>query len=244
MMKKAIDNFSEQAGLYQKFRPSYPDMLYQEILRHTPGRDLCWDCGTGNGQVAVVLSKYFRQVYASDLSADQLRFAAQKDNISYLVQRAEKTNFENNQFDLITVAQAMHWFDVDKFNREMKRVAKDGATLAVWGYGLLRINKPINDLIDHFYTQIVGPYWDKERTHVDEHYQNIHLDMKEINTDKDFVIEVEWTLETFIGYLNTWSSVRKYIRAQEKNPVEWMYHETKETWEKDKVYKVRFPVFL
>ena len=147
-MKKIQDKFSIQAKTYKKYRPTYPQELYDEILKVTPNRDVCWDCGTGNGQVAVELSKYFRKVYATDISENQMKQAEKKSNIIYQLQRAEDTHFEDNLFDLITVGQAVHWFDLDKFNEEVKRVAKPQATVSFWTYGLLSIEENIDQLLN------------------------------------------------------------------------------------------------
>lgn len=119
-MKKIIDNFSRQSNSYKKFRPKYPKELYQVILSNSIERNECWDCGTGNGQVAIELSKYFKNVRATDISKNQIKLADSKSNIEYLIAKAEKTTFNENQFDLITVAQAIHWFDIKAFNSEVK----------------------------------------------------------------------------------------------------------------------------
>ncbi|MEM9143678.1 MAG: class I SAM-dependent methyltransferase, partial [Bacteroidota bacterium] len=166
-MKEALDRFSGHSKSYKKFRPVYPQTLYTELLSHMDSRESCWDCGTGNGQVALALARYFQTVYASDISREQIQNAEQPKNVQFHVERAESTSFESNFFDLITVAQAIHWFDLDAFGKEVYRVSKNGGLLAVWGYGLLRISKKIDARIDAFYSGVVGPYWDRERRHID-----------------------------------------------------------------------------
>jgi len=118
-MKEILDKFSKQAKTYQKYRPRYPQVLYDELLSLTSKRQSCWDCGTGNGQVAIELAKYFEQVYATDISQQQLNQATSIPNITYKVERAESTSFPAQTFDLITVGQAMHWFDFEAFNKEV-----------------------------------------------------------------------------------------------------------------------------
>ena len=243
-MKPSKDNFSEQSASYKKFRPTYPAALYEEILSHVKIKDRCWDCGTGNGQVAVALAPYFQQIYATDLSENQLRQAPQLPNISYEAIRAENTNFPDAYFDLITVAQAIHWFDHVAFRKEVQRVLKAGGILAVWGYGLLRIDEHINPIIDDFYTNVVGKYWDPERKHIDNHYTDIHMGLAQINVKKTFKISVYWSPDELEGYFNTWSSVRHYQKAHQNNPVDRLMVQFRELWhEKDKT-AVRFPVFL
>ena len=243
-MKPSKDNFSEQSASYKKFRPTYPSVLYEEILSHVNIKDKCWDCGTGNGQVAIALAPYFHQVHATDLSENQLRQAPQLPNISYKAIRAEDTNFPDDYFDLITVAQAIHWFDHAAFEREAKRVLKSGGVLAVWGYGVLRIDEHINPIIDDFYTKVVGKYWDPERKHIDNHYAEIQMYMQEIAVKKTFNISVSWDLSELEGYFNTWSSVRHYRKAHENNPVDGLIKQIRELWRRKNNMQVRFPLFL
>jgi ubiquinone/menaquinone biosynthesis C-methylase UbiE len=164
------DNFSSQSNQYIKFRPSYPEQLYNFLLGLVDNKENAWDCGTGNDQVVLELSKYFDKVYATDISADQIRNAYQRDNIFYKVESAEKTSFPEKIFDLITVAQAIHWFDFESFYREVKRTVKPNGVLAVIGYGLIKTEDDTDKVIDHFHHKIIGSYWDKERKYIDENY--------------------------------------------------------------------------
>lgn len=129
-------HFSQQAAQYSRFRPTYPPELFSFIMSHCSHRDRVWDCATGNGQAAVFLSKYFEKVEATDMSASQLSHAKQLPNINYILSKAESANFPNDYFDLITVAQALHWLDAEAFWKEVKRVGKKGGTVACWGYGM------------------------------------------------------------------------------------------------------------
>jgi ubiquinone/menaquinone biosynthesis C-methylase UbiE len=123
------DNFSIQSASYAAYRPSYPVELYNFLLPLVATKKNAWDCGTGNGQVAKVLSGYFVNVYATDISGQQINHAVKKNNIFYSVGEAEKACFGNDMFDMITVAQAIHWFDLDAFYKEVKRTLKPGGLL-------------------------------------------------------------------------------------------------------------------
>ena len=242
-MKKVKDNFSKQAVYYQKYRPTYPKELIEAILSLVKVKESCWDCGTGNGQVAALLSGYFEEVFATDISQKQIDRALQKENITYAVERSEQTSFDDNQFDLITVAQALHWFDFKAFNKEIKRVIKKGGILAIWGYGLLRIEPTIDTLISIFYKEIIGPYWSKERKYVDDQYQTIPLDFSEIKLPKEYEIEISWTLGDLEGYLNSWSSVQHYISRHGNNPVDGLIQNLVPYWNPTAQKKIRFPIF-
>lgn len=235
------DLFSNHAAQYAAFRPSYPPDLFEFIFRHVKNFDLAWDAGTGNGQVARDLSKKFKKVFATDISQQQLDNAYQGENIFFEI-AGETISFPESQFDLITVAQAIHWFDRQKFYQEVKRVAKPDAILAVWGYGLLRVNDPIDLIIHEFYTQVIGPYWDKERKLIDEHYKSIEFPFSEIEAPP-FAFSFYWSIEELQGYLTTWSSVQKFIKEKQTNPVLELMMKIQPHWRAERM-EVKFPLFL
>lgn len=237
------DNFSKQSDLYSRFRPGYPGQLFDFLLPLVPDKRNAWDCGTGNGQVAAKLSHYFNEVYATDLSAAQIENAERKKNIFYSVEKAEKTLFPDNKFDLITIAQAIHWFQLNDFYHEAQRTLKPGGIIAVIGYDILRINKKTDLLIDTFYRDTTGPYWDEERKYVEEHYLTIPFPFKEISTP-GFSMNYTWELEQVTGYLNTWSAVQHYIRKNNENPVDKFAVELKKAWGNVLKRKVQFPIFM
>ncbi len=244
-MKKVHDHFSDRSESYKKYRPSYPQELYSEILKFVKTKDSCWDCGTGNGQVAIELSKYFTKVIATDISQNQLNSAERRKNIVYKKVRAEQTGFQSDQFDLITVAQAIHWFDFEEFQREVIRVAKNGAVLGIWGYGLIEIEAPINNLINLFYKDIIGPYWNVERKHIDNRYNSIPFSFKQLNKDDEIVIKENWNLNQLEGYLNTWSGVKNYMVDHDgKNPVKDLISNLRKEWRANEKKEIRFPIFL
>jgi SAM-dependent methyltransferase len=237
------DNFSTQSDKYAKYRPTYPSELFEFLNANIQDKYNAWDCGTGNGQVAYELAKIFDNVFATDISQQQIDNALHADNISYSVQPAEKTNFDTGLFDLIVVAQAIHWFDFDKFYEEVKRTAKDYALLCVVGYGKLEISEQIDTVISNFYDNIIGQYWDKERKYIDENYQTIPIPFSEIQTP-DFVIRQHWTLEHLIGYLNTWSAVKHFINQNNYNPIDKLQSDIGQLWNNEQTKQVNFPLLL
>ncbi|AHM63495.1 methylase involved in ubiquinone/menaquinone biosynthesis [Flammeovirgaceae bacterium 311] len=243
-LKQPKDLFSRQAAAYRQYRPVYPPELYEFILRQVKDRESAWDCGTGNGQVAGVLSEYFQEVEATDISENQLRNAVEKHNVFYQLVRAENTYFDKNSFDLITVAQAIHWFNFEAFYNEVRRVAKKGAVLAVWGYGLFRINPEIDRMVNEFYTTTIGAYWDAERRYVDDEYRTIPFPFPEEGEHKSFTISKQWTLAELEGYLNTWSAVQHYERERGENPVKALIEQVQSIWQAKEVKEVSFPVFM
>lgn len=235
------DFFSGHAKLYAAFRPTYPHELYQFIFKHINQFDSAWDCATGNGQVAQHLAQRFTKVFATDISSQQLDNAIKADNIMYSAQPAENTNFQNQSFDLITVGQALHWFDLEKFYNEVKRVAKANACLAIWGYARCTISPDIDKHFLYYYDEVLDGYWDSARKLVEEEYKNVSFPFRQIKSPK-FSLEVKWTLEQFGGYLSTWSATQKYIKANDHDPVPDVIEKIKPFW--SGVLSVTFPVFL
>jgi ubiquinone/menaquinone biosynthesis C-methylase UbiE len=242
-MKNARDNFSEIANAYSKYRPHYPVSLYHFIYRHVYHFDTAWDCGTGNGQVAAALAEHFTQVYATDLSEQQLANAIQKDNIFYKTSRAEKTDFGDNSFDLITVGQAIHWFDFEAFYKEVNRVARPDAIIAAWTYSLIRADPETNAVIDNFYTNIIGPYWDPERKYIDEAYTTIPFPFEELPAP-ELEITDEWTLQHLLGYLDSWSAVQHYKEKNDSNPIDQIRPALAANWDEGEYRKVSFPIHM
>ena len=237
------DNFSSQSDQYAKYRPTYPSEFFTYLKSIIPNNQNAWDCGTGNGQVAKELASFFENVYATDISQSQIDNALKAENIEYSVQPAEKTNFSNDQFDLIVVAQAIHWFDFEAFYKEVNRTAKKNAIICVIGYSRLQISEPIDQIITEFYTKIIGPYWDKERKYIDENYQTIPFPFEEIKT-QNFENRQKWNLEHVIGYLNTWSAVKHFIKQNNYNPVNYLKIKLQEFWNNNEEKDIVFPLLL
>lgn len=237
------DLFSSYAHRYARYRPTYPDDLYEFVLRHVPDRAAAWDCATGNGQVATVLARYFARVDATDLSAPQLAQAIPAPTVRYAVSRAESTPFADASFDLITVGQALHWFDFTRFFAEARRVLRPGGVLAVWGYELLHVSPEIDALIDVFYTKTVGPYWAPERRYLNERYQTVPFPFAEVPAPA-FSMEKTWTLDDLLGYLGTWSAVAGFRQARGFDPVPDLGQALRDYWPEGETKGVTFPVFL
>jgi hypothetical protein len=237
------DYFSDHSKIYAAFRPVYPDALYHFIFKHLKNKSVAWDCATGNGQVAQYLCAHFETVYATDISQQQHDNAFRAKNIIYSVGSAEKSGFADNQFDLITAGQALHWFKTDEFYAEVNRTARPSALVAVWGYALLTIDPTIDELFLDFYKNTTGPYWDSARKLVENEYRDVPFPFQQIESPR-LSIEVDWTLAQFGGYLTSWSATQKYIRMHGTNPVDAFIHNLRLRWNEDQTKRVSFPLFL
>lgn len=237
------DNFSTQADRYAQFRPMYPEDLFDLLSNLSPGKEAAWDCGTGNGQIAQRLASLFQLVQATDISRQQLDNAVRLPNIHYSLQAAGKTGFPDESFDLITVAQAIHWFDFTAFYAEVDRTLKPGGILAVIGYNLPQFNSAIDTVITDFYRKVVGPYWDKERRYIDENYTTIPFPYADLPAPA-FTIDVKWSFDHLIGYMGTWSAVKHYEKEKGESPVALVASRLKAAWGEAVALAGRFPVLL
>src|SRR6266404_1032291 len=204
------DHFSAQAADYAKFRPHYPTELFDYLSDIAPDNEIAWDCATGNGQAAVALASKFRNVIATDASEKQIKNAARHERIDYRVVTAEKSGIDSGKIDIITVAQALPWFALDLFYAEAKRVLKPQGVLAVWGYNILRIAPDVDNVINHFYEEIVGPYCPPERRVIEKGYAHLAFPFAELDPPQ-FRMEAYWSLEPLQGYLRTWSATQRFI---------------------------------
>jgi ubiquinone/menaquinone biosynthesis C-methylase UbiE len=240
----AKDLFSGHAQLYAKYRPAYPPQLFDYILSFVEEKKQAWDCATGNGQAAKVLADYFENVEASDISEKQLENAVQKPNIHYIVASAEHTPFEDNSFDLITVAQAYHWLNWEAFYKEATRVGKQNAVIAVWTYNLFKCDDDaVNEIIRHFYKDITGSYWDAARKYIEEGYATVEFNFDPLPS-KDFAIAVNYNKEEFKGYLSTWSGAQQYIKQTGSSPLALIEDDLNKVWNEEDIKSFRFPIVL
>ncbi len=237
------DNFSTKAVEYAIFRPTYPDELIEFLMNNTFEHVNALDCATGNGQVAVKLADHFKNVAAIDISERQLQNAIQKKNISYSLQQSEHTNFAGQQFDLITVGQAAHWFNLPEFYKEVNRTLKPGGILALFGYGLFRTEPAIDNVIDHFHYTTLEGYWDPERIFIDEAYQSFEFPYKKIDNN-GFVSCFEWSIDQVIGYLSTWSAVQHFKTRTGADPVDLLLHPLREAWGNAKTKLITLHFFM
>ncbi len=236
------DNFSDVAEGYRRYRPTYPEALFGWLGEAAPRRDRAWDCGCGSGQASLLLAPHFAHVDATDPSAAQIAKAEPHDRVHYAVASAEASGLPDGVADLVTVAQAIHWFDIDAFYREVRRVARPTGLLAVIGYGFLRVGPEIDALLDHLYRDVVGPFWPPERRHIDEGYRTIPFPFETLAAPA-FAIERDWSADHLMGYIATWSAVSRYRQERGDDPLDGPGDALRQAWG-DGQRPVRWPVFL
>lgn len=238
------DHFSKQADDYAKYRPVYPAALFEYLASQAKERKFAWDCGTGSGQAALGLAAHFDRVIATDPSEGQIRSATPHPKVLYKVAPAEQTDIPDQSVDMITVAQALHWFDLNRFYAEARRVLKPAGVLAAWCYGLNEIESGIDEIVRRYYRDVVGPYWPPERRLIDERYQTIPFPFAE-QTPPALHMEAEWTLDEYLGYLGTWSATQQYRQQLGTDPLPALRAELSHVWNAPQARRVvKWPIHL
>jgi len=224
------DHFSDVARRYADFRPQYPAQLFDYLAGLAPGQSLAWDCAAGNGQATIDLARRFDRVIATDASAEQIGAARPTTNVEYRVATAEQSGLPARSADLIAVAQALHWFNLDHFYAEARRVLRTGGVLAVWAYGINEIDgSAINEIVQDFYGNIVGPYWPPERKFVEDGYRTLPFPFAEVQPRR-FEMQTRWTLDQLLGYFSTWSATNRYIKDKRENPLDSLAESLRRVW--------------
>jgi SAM-dependent methyltransferase len=190
------DHFSSHAEAYARSRPGYPPAVFSHLASLAQSRQLAWDCATGNGQAAIGLAQHVEKVVATDASAAQIEHAFPHDRVVYRVEPAEGTSLESASIDLITVGQALHWFDLKRFYAEVRRVLRPGGVIAAWCY---------------------GPFWPPERDQVESGYRTLPFPFERIPLP-DFSMEADWTAQELIAYLGTWSATKRFETELGRDP--------------------------
>jgi SAM-dependent methyltransferase len=223
------DHFSARAAAYAAARPTYPPALFAALAALAPGRLLAWDCGTGSGQAARGLAEHFAKVLATDPSEAQLARAPEHPRIEYRVALEKESGLPARSADLVTAAQAAHWFDMEAFSAEARRVLRPGGVVALWCYNLLRISSAIDDRILHFYTSTVGPFWPPDRRHVEAGYRTLDFPFPELEFPS-LVMEQGLTLNELGAYMSTWSAVARFASERGFDPVGPFLEELSGDW--------------
>lgn len=240
------DHFSRQARDYARYRPTYPRDLFDFLAIASPDRALAWDCATGNGQVALKLADHFTRIHASDASALQIENAFHHERIDYFVSPAESTPLASGTIDLVTVGQAIHWFDCERFFTEARRVLRPGGTLAFWTYGSYEVVNAPPELkaILLAFDALVAPFWPPEIHLVADRYRSILFPFEEFQAP-EFTMAVEWTAEQLIGCLGTWSATQRFIDERGSGAIEATYRRITDGWgSPDGLQSIHWPIYL
>jgi SAM-dependent methyltransferase len=223
------DHFSSRSAGYAVYRPTYPDALVEFLAAIAPGHALALDCACGTGQLSVPLARRLDRVIAIDASTEQIKHAEAHARVEYRVAKAEETGLPDGSADLITVAQAAHWIDLDRFYAEARRVARRGAVVALITYGNGHVDGEVDPILSRFYDDVVGPYWPPERRLVETGYRTLAFPFREVDPPPLDIV-ASWRLADLLGYVRTWSAVKEAEKVLGAAPMDTLTRELATTW--------------
>jgi len=238
------DHFSSLARDYARYRPRYPEALFAWLAAAAPARALAWDCGTGNGQAAVGLARHFARVLATDASAEQIAQAEPHAGVEFRVAPAEQAPLAAGTCDLITVAQAVHWFDLEAFYAEAARVLKPAGVLAVWTYHLPASTPAVDAVVAEYYGEVLGGYWPERFHYVHDRYETLPFPLVPLSVPA-FDMLAEWTLDQLGGFLMSWSAGQRYLERHGQHPLGRVWERLAAAWGAPSQARVaRFPLIV
>ncbi len=223
------DHFSKQSDLYVQYRPQYPVELFSFLASLTPEHQTAWDCGTGNGQAATGLTPYFQKIIATDPSESQIKNSLSHPKIIYRTEPAESTSIPSHSIDLVTIAQALHWFHFEEFYQEVRRVLKKEGIIATWCYRLPSFSKEMDEAILFFHSDTLGDYWLAENRMVEQKYATIPFPFETIEAPI-FYIRKKLSFHGLIGHIRSWSALQKFMRENNEDPVPAFEKELLKIW--------------
>ncbi len=236
------DHFSAHAAEYAAHRPRYPTALFDWLSRIAPGAQVAWDAGTGSGQVAHGLATRFARVVATDASAEQIANALPHPRIAYAVARYE-CGLPDASAQLVTAGQAIHWFDVDAFCAEARRVLQRGGVLAAFAYGHNRVTPAVDEVVRHHHDVTLARHWPRERSIIFDGYRDLPLPIHE-QVAPPFEMQEEWSLDQFVGYLRTWSATQRFLAAGGEAVIAEFEAGLRQRWGDAPTRSVRWPLVI
>lgn len=243
------DHFSRHADAYALHRPRYPNELFAWLASLTLDHSLAWDAGTGNGQVAVALADHFDRVLGTDASSDQLARAERHERVEYRHEPADRGSLPNASVDLITAGAAAHWFELDGFYTEVRRVAKQGAAIALFSYGPRDFADVFARMfgertIHRFHENVLAGYWPERIQYVNERYATLPFPFEEIAASP-FAMTADWNLRDVLAVLDTWSAAQRYLRERGTRAIDEIAPALARAWgDPERRYHFECPLFM
>jgi SAM-dependent methyltransferase len=239
------DRFARQSDKYARFRPRYPEVLFEHLASLCARRELAWDCATGSGQAAAGLARHFTRVVATDASERQLAHAEQHPRVEYRVARAEQSGLDDASVDIVTVATALHWLELDSFYAEAKRVLRAAGVIAAWSYRDTRVSPEVDRVLRNYREQIVGGHWGFPMEMLTTRYQSIPFPFRDVPAPQDLVAARQLDLDGVLGYLESWSATQSYLEQTGNDPRELIRRELAEAWGDPAIVRtVEWPLFF
>ena len=121
-------------------------------------------------------------------------------------------------------------------------MGKPGGILAVWTYSFPIIEPEIDRWLEHFYWETLAGFWPERIHYLEERYETLPFPFEEIQPP-NFEMGSTWGVDNLIGFLGSWSAVRKLVEAQGKAAFEEQVKALEGVWgENSNKRKIRWPL--
>lgn len=232
------------AANYAGARPGYPPELFAWLAQQCPRWRLAWDAGCGNGQASVALAGQFNEVYATDPSAAQIANAIPHERVHYAVESAEECGLADTTVNLVTVAQAYHWFEHARFCTEARRVLAPDGVVALWSYAESRVAPGVDEIVGELHHGTLAQDWPAARRHVLDRYRDLPFPFRALPVPA-FEMRSDWTLPQYLAYLSSWSASQRYLERTGVDPVAAIAEQMRAVWgAPETVRRVEWPLLL
>ena len=134
------------------------------------------------------------------------------------------------------------WLLTARIVRLLLAGAKPGGILAIWCYGLFECDPAVDRLVADFSRDVVGPWWPRERRHVEEGYRDLLPPFPALDAPR-FEMQADWEFDAVFGYLGTWSAVRRALIRTRRNPLGLLEAPLRSAWGAG-ARRVRWPLVL
>lgn len=241
-METNAKSFNLKSEQYANARPRYPVDFYKHLINLLDTHYRLWDCACGNGQVAIDLVDYFDELYATDSSENQIKNAFKHHKIKYQVTQSEYTSFPDDYFDMICVAQALHWFNLKDFFKEAERVLKPNGVLAIFGYGYIKVGDEVDNILEKEMYAVIDEFWSDGNRMILSGFRGVTFPFTKVDIPT-FSMNQNWSLSSLLAYLDTWSAVKRYNEHNNENITQTLKSHLQKIWDLDELKTVKMDLY-
>ena len=231
------------ASSYDRVRPSYPPELFAALAKRVASHRVAWDAGSGTGKAAATLVDSFDRVVATDASLPMLLHARPAKRVLYCVCDSSRVALRDHVVDLVVAAAAVHWFDLDPFYEEVRRVLDAKGRIVAMSYFAPVFANALDADFGTFVKEVLEGYWDPRTRTVMDAYRSLPFPFRE-EPAPAFDAVARWNVNEFLDYLDSLSAARAFFDRHGERPSMHVAESVRRHWGDKGTRDVSFPVFV